>query len=35
MKLAEEALRVAPAEVEGAVFGECPLPIFDHQQIVL
>jgi hydrogenase expression/formation protein HypE len=35
MKLVEETLRDAPAEAEGAVFGECPLPIFDHPQIVL
>jgi hydrogenase expression/formation protein HypE len=35
MNLAEETLRDAPAATKGDEFGECPLPIFDHPQIVL
>lgn len=35
MRLAEETLRDSAELAQGAGFGECPLPIFDHPQIVL
>jgi hydrogenase expression/formation protein HypE len=35
MKVAEETLREEAVAEKDAAFGECPLPIFDHPQIVL